>query len=59
MTYSMLAMLYLIYIGVCDKGIGLLLWPGVVAHAILILLLGGAQLKQRKRAETLGGVLNE
>jgi hypothetical protein len=47
-TYSLLAMLFLIYIGVRSEGVGLLLWPAVVAHAILIALLGGAWLKQRK-----------
>ena len=47
-TYSMLAMLFLIYIGVRGESVGLLLWPGVIVHAILIALLGGAWLKQRK-----------
>jgi hypothetical protein len=51
-TYSVLAMLYLIYIGVRGEGVGLLLWPGVVVHAILIVLLGGAWLKQRKSPAT-------
>ena len=52
LTYSTLAMLYLAVIGVRGKGVGLLLWPGVVAHAILIALLGGAWLKQRKSPAT-------
>jgi hypothetical protein len=47
-TYSVLAMLFLIYVGVRNEGVGLLLWPAVVVHAILIVLLGGAWLKQRK-----------
>ena len=51
-TYSVLAMLFLIYIGVRGEGVGLLLWPGVVVHAILIALLGGAWLKQRKNPAT-------
>ena len=51
-TYSVLAMLYLIYIGVRGGGVGLLLWPGVVVHAILIALLGGAWLRQRKSPAT-------
>jgi hypothetical protein len=51
-TYSVLAMLFLIYIGVRGEGVGLLLWPAVVAHAILIALLGGARLKQRKSPAT-------
>ena len=51
-TYSVLAMLFLIYIGVRGEGVGLLLWPAVVVHAILIVLLGGAWLKQRKSPVT-------
>jgi len=51
-TYSVLAMLFLIYIGVRGQGVGLLLWPGVIVHAILIVLLGGAWLKQRKSPAT-------
>ena len=46
-TYSALAMLFLIYIGVRGEGVGMLLWPAVVVHAVLIVLLGGAWLKQR------------
>jgi hypothetical protein len=45
LAYSVLAMLYLIYIGVRGGGVGRLLWPGVVVHAILIVLLGGGWLK--------------
>jgi len=52
LTYSTLAMLYLIVIGVRGRGVGLLLWPGVIAHAILIVLLGGAWLKRRKSPAT-------
>jgi hypothetical protein len=51
-TYSALAMLLLIYIGVRNEGVGLLLWPGVVVHAILIVLLAGAWLKQRTNPAT-------
>jgi hypothetical protein len=47
-TYSVLAMLFLLYIGVRGEGVGRLLWPAIVAHAILTVLLGGAWLKQRK-----------
>jgi hypothetical protein len=38
LTYSTMAMVYLIVIGVRGEGVGLLLWPGVVVHAILIVL---------------------
>ena len=52
LAYSTLAMLYLIVIGVHGEGVGLLLWPGVVVHAVLIVLLVGAWLKQRRSAVT-------
>jgi len=48
LTYSTMAMLYLIVVGVRGERVGLLLWPGVVVHAVLIVLLGGAWFKQRK-----------
>jgi len=48
LTYSTLAMLYLVRIGIRGAPEGPLLWPGVVVHAILIVLLGGAWSKQRK-----------
>ncbi len=48
LTYSTLAMLYLIYIGVRGEGVGLLLWPGVVVHAILVVLLFRERLKNEK-----------
>jgi len=46
--YSSLAMLYLIYIGVRGEAVGLLLWPAVVVHAILVVLLVRARLKEQK-----------
>jgi hypothetical protein len=51
-TYSVLAMLYLISVGVRGDGVGPLLWPAVVVHAILIVLVGVAWSKQRKRPVT-------
>ena len=51
-TYSVLAMLLLLYFGVRGESVGLLLWPGVIVHAILTVLLGGAWLKQRKSPAT-------
>jgi hypothetical protein len=47
-TYSVLAILYLITIGVRGEGVGLLLWPGVVVHAILVVLLFRARFKEEK-----------
>ena len=52
LTYSTLAMLYLAVISVRGEGVGPLLWPAVVVHAILIVLLAGAWLKQRKGPAT-------
>jgi hypothetical protein len=51
-TYGVLAMLYLAYIGVRGESVGLLLWPGVVVHAVLIVLLGSAWLRQRTTPAT-------
>ncbi len=48
LTYSALAMLYLSYIGVRWKAVGVLLWPAVVAHVILLVLLVRARFKGRK-----------
>ena len=48
LTYSTLAMLYLGYIGVRGEMAGLLLWPAVVAHAILVALLVCARFKKEK-----------
>lgn len=42
-TYTGLATLYLVYIGVRAERVGLLWWPAVGVHAILIVLLGGAR----------------
>lgn len=48
LTYSTMAMLYLIVVGVRGEGVGLLLWPAVVAHAILVILLFRIRLKNEK-----------
>jgi hypothetical protein len=48
LTYSTFAMLYLGYIGVRGEMAGLLLWPAVVVHAILVVLLVGARFKKEK-----------
>jgi hypothetical protein len=51
LTYSTLATLYMFAIGVGGY-VGILLWPAVVVHAILTVLLGRAWLKQRKSPAT-------
>ena len=47
LTYSVLAMLYLVYLG-GNGGAGILLWPGVAAHAGLSVLLVRAWRKERQ-----------
>lgn len=50
LAYSLLAMLYLVYVGFNGKA-GILLWPGVAAHAGLSLLLVWAWRTERHRPE--------
>jgi hypothetical protein len=46
-AYSSVITLYLAYIGFAGKFLGVLLWPAVVLHAILSILLGRAWLAAR------------
>jgi hypothetical protein len=41
-VYNVLAAAYLAYLGVRGEWVGVLLWPAVVLHAVLSLLLGRA-----------------
>jgi hypothetical protein len=50
LTYSTLAMLYLSYAALREGFAGLLLWPAVVLHAILVVLLFRARFNDRKSA---------
>lgn len=50
LSYSTLAMLYLIYIGVRGEVVGVLLWPAVVVHVILVVLLVSAHFKERMKS---------
>jgi hypothetical protein len=36
--YSLLATLYLAYLGISGEAVGILLWPAVVVHALLAML---------------------
>jgi hypothetical protein len=48
LTYSVLVTLYLAYLGIEGKSVGILLWPAVVLHVVLTFLLARAwQKKQR------------
>jgi hypothetical protein len=44
LTYNLLATIYLVYLGIGGKLVGSLLWPAVVIHGVLMLLLGRAWL---------------
>jgi hypothetical protein len=48
LTYSLLAMLYLIYLGLGGQWAGILLWPAVAVHAVLTILLARAWFNERK-----------
>jgi hypothetical protein len=48
LTYSALATLYLLYLGMRGEWVGPLLWPAVVLHAILTTLLARAWFQLRK-----------
>jgi len=53
LTYSAAVTLYLAYVGFAGGLSGILLWPAVVVHAILTLLLARAWLNyQRTRGKT-------
>jgi hypothetical protein len=47
LTYSALATLYLAYLGVIGEWVGPLLWPAVVLHGILTVLLARAWFQSR------------
>ena len=52
LTYSVLVTLYLIRIGIRGSPVGPLLWPAVLVHAVLIILLVVGGFKARKPTST-------
>ncbi|MGE5208064.1 MAG: hypothetical protein ACM3KL_01910 [Alphaproteobacteria bacterium] len=48
LTYSALATFYLLYVAIGGEWVGPLLWPAVVLHAALTLLLAGAWFKRQE-----------
>ena len=48
LTYGVLATAYLAYLGIQGHWVGPLLWPAVVLHAVIAILLGRAWLMTRK-----------
>ena len=49
LCYSMLVMLYLVYLGIRGEWVGSLLWPAVAVHALLTFLLARSWHKEMKR----------
>lgn len=48
LSYSALATLYLLYLGIRGEWVGPLLWPAVVLHAVMAIFLGRAWLMSPK-----------
>ena len=48
LTYSALATAYLAYVGIRGEWAGPLLWPAIVLHAVLTLLLARAWFRSRR-----------
>jgi hypothetical protein len=48
LCYSLLATLYLAYLGIRGEWVGILLWPAVLVHAILTTFLVRSWLKDRQ-----------
>lgn len=46
LTYGALVTLYLVYVGISGESSGVLLWPAVVTHAVIIVLLAFVQSKE-------------
>ena len=50
LTYNLLTTLYLLFLGLRGEWVGRLLWPAVVLHAVLTVLLARAWFEARKTA---------
>jgi hypothetical protein len=48
LTYGALVTVYLTYLGIRSEWVGPLLWPAVLLHAVLTLLLSSAWFKSQK-----------
>jgi hypothetical protein len=48
LTYGALVTLYLAYLGIIGEWVGVLLWPAVIVHGILTVLLARAWFQSRK-----------
>ena len=54
LTYNVLVTLYLAYVGFSGGLTGILLWPAVAIHALLIFLLARAWLKDQQTKKGMG-----
>jgi hypothetical protein len=54
LTYNLLVTCYLTFIGIGGQWTGVLLWPAVVIHGLLTLLLGRAWLSTSQTQDTKG-----
>ncbi len=54
LTYNLLVACYLISVGTGRQPVGILLWPGVVLHGLLTLLLSRAWFMTRQRKDSNG-----
>ena len=45
MVYGALITLYLVYVGIRGEGAGIILWPAVAVHAVMLVLLAFAPLE--------------
>jgi hypothetical protein len=48
LAYNLLATIYLGYLGIVGKSVGLLLWPAVALHLLLTLLLAAERVAARR-----------
>jgi hypothetical protein len=53
LTYNLLATIYLGYLGVAGQLVGILLWPAVALHAVLLILLGSERFLASRRDYTV------
>ena len=51
LVYSTLAMLYLIGVGIDGAHVGLLLWPAVALHAVLVVVFFAVGLREADKTE--------
>ena len=47
LTYNLLATIYLCYLGIVGKSVGVLLWPAVAVHVLLTVLLAAERVTAR------------